>query len=152
MNKKAKNVYILASLWFLLCVIFLNWGYYSLVTVLQIPDWREVSSLLPILYFSFLISTIVWFVFACLFLIFSYGTLKGKSWVWTTGIIISTIFIVVFVLMLASFMATALLFLDWFSVYGLTTVVISLLIDLGILYFLTRPSIKIYFEVPTSEQ
>jgi hypothetical protein len=52
---------------------------------------------------------------------------------------------VIFALMLASFMTTAILYMDYFSVAGLVTVIISLLIDLGIIYCLTRLKIKNIF-------
>jgi hypothetical protein len=80
-------------------------------------------------------------------MIFLYGTYRGDSWVWTTGIIISTIFLAVFGLMLASFMINAVIFRSEFSVAGLVTVVLSLLIDLGIIFYLTRPKTKLFFEI-----
>ncbi len=92
-------------------------------------------------------SSITWPVFACVFILFSYGTFKRKRWVWYPGVIISTTFLAIFGLMLPSFMVTAVLYMDFFSVSGLITVVISLLIDLGIIYFITRPSLKLYFEI-----
>ena len=110
MDEKPKiTLNILVILWLLMSLMFVIWGMYSLDLVLKIPSWppTDLSTLYPLLFFGYLLSMIVWFVFACLFLVFSYGTLKGKSWVWTSGIIISTIFILVFGLMLASFMATA---------------------------------------------
>ena len=149
MNEKPRfMLYTLTILWLLMSLMFVIWGYYSLTLVLEIPSWppTSLSALYPLLFFGYLLSMIVWFVFASLFIVFSYGTLKEKSWVWTSGIIISTIFILVFSLMLASFMATAILFLDYFSVAGLVSVVITLMIDLGIVYFLTRPKIEILFE------
>ena len=148
MDEKPKlTLNILVILWLLMSLMFIIWGMYSLDLVLKIPSWppTDLSTLYPLLFFGYLLSMIVWFVFACLFVVFSYGTLKSKGWVWTSGIIISTIFILVFGLMLASFMATAILFLDYFSVAGLVSVVITLLIDLGIVYFLTRPDVEKYF-------
>jgi len=91
-------------------------------------------------------SAIAWFVFSGIFIIFAYGTLKKESWVWTTGIIITTIYLAIFALMIASFMVNALIYLNQFSVLGLVTVVLALLIDLGIIFYLTRPATKIYFD------
>lgn len=147
MNEKPKNIYILILLWLALSAIFVMWGGFSLVIVLQIPSWHELGPLLPQLHFGYLISAIVWFVFSSLFILFAYGTLRGDSWVWTTGIIISTIFLAIFGLMLAAFMVNAVMFLDWFSVAGLVTVVLSFLTDLGIIFYLTRPATKLYFEI-----
>jgi uncharacterized protein YacL len=89
----------------------------------------------------------VWFVFSALFVIFAYATFREKIWAWTTGIIISTIFLAVFGLMLASFMVNAVTFFDWFSINGLVSVVLSFVADLGIIFFLTRPATKKYFNV-----
>jgi len=148
MSDKPSIIYILILLWLALSAIFVMWGGYSLAIVLQIPSWEQwLEDLLPQLHFGYLISTIVWFVFSALFLLFAYGTFKGESWVWTTGVILSTIFLAIFGLMLAAFMVNAIKFLDWFSVLGLVTVVLSFIIDIGIVFYLTRPPIKLYFEV-----
>jgi hypothetical protein len=148
MNEKPRSVYVLIVLWLLLSVIFIAWTSFSLSLVLSIPSWEsEIPSLSPMLYFGSLVSTITWMVFALLFFVFSYGTFKGKSWVWTTGIIFSTIFIVIFGLMLASFMVTTILFPSFFTILGLETVVLSFIIDLGIIYYLTRPAVKVHFNL-----
>lgn len=148
MGERPKVIYILMLLWLSLSAIFVMWGIFSLTLVLQIPNWYKwLEDLTPQLHFGYLISTIVWFVFSFLFILFAYATFRKDSWVWTTGIIISTIFLVIFGLMLAAFMVNAVMFLDWFSVAGLVTVVISFLIDLGIIFYLTRPPTKLYFEV-----
>lgn len=145
MSERPNTIYILILLWLALSGIFVLWGIYSLVIVIQIPQWTELGVLQPPLLFGYLISTIVWFVFSSLFIIFSYATFRGDSWAWSTGIIISTIFLVIFGLMLGAFMVNAILFLDWFSVSGLITVVISFITDIGIVLYLTRPITKLYF-------
>ena len=147
MTEKPKTIYILILLWLALSAIFVMWGGFSLSIVIQVPNWTELGSLLPHLHFGYLISTIVWFVFSSLLLIFSYGTLKGESWVWTTGLIITTIFLAIFAFMLAAFMVNAVLYLTWFSVAGLITVVLSFIIDIGIVFFLSRPKTKLYFAI-----
>ena len=148
MSKRPKIIYILILLWLALSVIFVMWGAFSLSIVMQVRSLPKLPEYFtPQLHFGYLISTIVWFVFSSLFIIFAYGTFKRDSWVWTTGLIISTIFLAIFGFMLGAFMVNALLFLDWFSVYGLITVVISFIIDIGIVFYLTRPAIKLYFDV-----
>jgi len=150
MGKRPRIIYILILLWLALSLIFVLWGAYSLTLVVQIPSWviyEDVAPLVPVLHFGYLISTIVWFVFSGLFVIFSYATLKKDSWAWTTGIIISTIFLAIFGLMLTAFMVNAIMFFDWFSVNGLVSVVLSFIADLGIIFFLTRPATKQYFEI-----
>ncbi len=145
MSKRPKTIYILVLLWIALSGIFVLWGIYSLIIVIQIPQWTEFGALLPPLHFGYLISTIVWFVFSSLFVIFSYATFRADGWAWSTGIIISTIFLIIFGLMLGAFMVNAYLFLDWFSVAGLITVILSFLTDIGIVIYLTRPITKLYF-------
>ncbi len=148
MAEKSKNIYILILLWLALSVIFVMWGGYSLYIVLLIPSWEQwLVDLTPQVHFGFLISTIVWFVFSSLFLLFAYGTFRRDHWVWTSGIIISTIFLVVFGLMLGAFMVNAAIFLDWFSVTGLITVVLSFITDIGIIFYLTRPDTKLFFKI-----
>ena len=147
MKKRPLTIYILILLWLILSIMFVLWGIFSLSVVIEVPGWISLRTLQPQVYFGYLISTIIWFVFSSMFLIFAYGTFRGDSWTWSTGLIFSTIFLAVFSLMLAAFIVTALAFLDWFSVSGLITVVLSLLADLGIVYFLTRPVDKVYFEV-----
>lgn len=145
MSERPRTIYILLLLWISLSGIFVLWGIYSLVILIQVPEWTELGALQEPIHFGYLLSTIVWFVFSSLFIIFSYATFRGDSWAWTTGVIISTIFLIIFGLMLGSFMVNALLFLDWFSVAGLVTVVISFIIDIGIVIYLTRPMTKLYF-------
>jgi hypothetical protein len=147
MLKRPRSIYILVLLWLALSIIFVFWGGFSLSLVLQIPNWPGLGDFIPQFHFGYLISTIVWLVFSALLIIFAYGTFKKDIWVWTTGIIISTIFLAIFSLMLASLMVNAILFLDIFSILGLVTVVISFIIDLGIVFFLTRPVTKLYFEI-----
>jgi len=147
MKKRPASIYILILLWLTLSTMFILWGVFSLSVVIEVPRWLSLGTLRPQVYFGYLISTIIWFVFSSLFLIFAYGTFRGDSWTWTTGLIVSTIFLAVFGLMLAAFIITAITFLDWFSVQGLITVILSLLADLGIVYFLTRPIDKMYFEI-----
>lgn len=151
MNERPKIIYILVLLWLTLSAIFVLWGGYSLVVVLDIPNWvaeglADSEGLVPILHFGYLMSTIVWFVFSSLFLLFSYATFKKDRWVWSTDLIISTIFLAIFGLMLASFMINTVMFMDYFSVSGLITVILSFLIDIAIIFCLTRPATKQYFE------
>ncbi len=101
---------------------------------------------IPLLFFGYLTSTIVWFSFSAIFVIFAYGSLKGDSWIWSTGLIITSIFLVVLGIMMGALMVNSILFLDVFSVAGLVTTILAFISDLGIVYYLTRPAAKIYFE------
>lgn len=144
--KKPKEIIILILLWLGLSAIFAAWGGYSLSIVMNIPTWALEEMLLSVLHFGYIMSAIVWFVFSLLFIILANGIFNGKHWVWTTCLIISTIFLVVFGLMLISFMITAVVYPNIFSVLGLTTTILSFLIDLGIVFYLTRRATKIYFK------
>jgi hypothetical protein len=144
MAEKVRSIYILSLLWVALSVIFVIWGIFSLDLLVDVGKWKELGSLIPIMFFGFLISTILWFVFSSIFVILAYASLKQDSWAWSTGMILSTIFLAIFGFMLAAFMVTAILFLDFFSVAGLVTVVISFITDMGIIFYLTRPRIKLY--------
>jgi uncharacterized protein YacL len=150
MSEKPKIIYLLVLLWLALSAIFILWGWYSLSFILRIqsPGWEQwLAELTPQVHLGYLISTIVWFVFSALFILFAYGTFRKEHWVWTTGLIISTIFLVVFGLMLGAFMVNAVVYLDWFSVAGLITVILTFIIDIGIVFFLTRPDFKLYFGI-----
>jgi len=148
MTEKPKTIYVLIMLWVALSAIFVIWGGFSLTVVLQIRSWSSwLEEFQSQVHFGYLISTIIWFVFSSLFILFAYGTFRKDTWVWTTGLIISTIFLAIFGLMLGAFMVNAILFLDWFSVWGLVTVVLSFVTDIGIVFYLTRPTTKIYFDM-----
>ncbi|UCF49555.1 MAG: hypothetical protein JSU91_07340 [Thermoplasmatales archaeon] len=152
MSERPRTVYILILLWLALSGMFVLWGGYSLVIFIEIPGYEELGGLLYPVHFGYLVSTIVWFVFSFLFVIFSYATFRGEGWAWTTGLIISTIFLIVFGLMLAAFIVNAIRFLDWFSVYGLISVILSFLTDIGIIIYITRPITKIYFAKINTEK
>jgi hypothetical protein len=145
MTERPRSIYVLSLLWLALSLIFVLWGIFSLNILLNVGEWEEaLRTLVPILFFGLLISTISWFVFSSIFVILAYASFRQDSWAWSTGVILSTIFLAIFALMLAAFMVTALLFLNFFSVAGLISVVISFITDLGIIFYLTRPKTKLY--------
>ena len=148
MATRPRLVYILILLCISISIIFSLWGGYSLIILVGIPGWPDAATntLIPLLFFGFLTATIVWFSFSAVFVIFAYGSLRGDSWIWSTGLIISTIFLVVLGIMLASLMINSFLFLDLFSVSGLITTILAFIADLAFVYYLTRPAAKIYFE------
>jgi len=148
---RPRVIYYLIILWLILSTIFILLGAYSLTYLLQVPEWGvenpELIDFVPIIHFGYLMSTIIWFVFSSVFLFIAYGTFRKDRWVWTTGLILTTIFLAIFGLMLAAFIINALMFFDQFSVLGLIVVVLSLITDLGLVFFLTRPRTKEYFEM-----
>ena len=148
MSKRPRSIYILILLWLALAALFTLWAGHSVFVILQVPSWEASlgTYVVSVINFGYLMASIAWFVFSAIFIIFAYGTFKKETWVWTTGIIISTIFLAIFALMIASFMVNAILYLNVFSVLGLVTVVLALIIDLGIIFYLTRPRTKIYFD------
>ena len=148
MSKKPRSIYILTLLWLALAALFTLWAGYAVSIMIQIPGWEDdlTRPIVSVLNFGYLMAAIAWFVFSAIFTIFAYGTFKKETWVWTTGIIISTIFLAIFALMIASFMVNSIIYRTVFSVLGLVTVVLALIIDLGIIFYLTRPRTKIYFD------
>lgn len=148
-DSKPKAIYGLFALWVSLSAIFLLWGGYSLSILINIPSWgAELSpTLVPVLFFGYTMSSIVWLVFSSIFIIMAYGTLKIDSWVWTTSMILSTIFLAIFSLMLISFIINMIFYLNEFSKLGLISTIVTFIVDLGIIFLLTRPAVKLYFYV-----
>jgi hypothetical protein len=146
-TERPRVIYIVILLWLTLSVIFVLLGIYSLIYLIDIPNWAVSANLKPILHFGYLMSTIVWFVFSSVFLFIAYGTFRKDHWVWSTGLILSTIFLAIFALMLTSFIINALRFFDEFSVSGLIIIIVSFITDLGLVFYLTRPNTKQYFEI-----
>lgn len=144
MNNKPKILYLLVTLWILLGLVFIILGIYSLDLLIYLLSPKGPTGWEAMLFFGMVFLTTVLLIFGAIFVIFSYETYKGKTWVWNAGIIISTIFIVIFSFMLASIMLTALQFRDNFTIQTLEASVISFLIDLGIIFLITRPAIKEY--------
>jgi len=147
---KPKYLISLVLLWILFGTIFLYLGLSSLTLTMWIfsPEYDALimpSWVTPMIFFMTFTETITLLVFGCIFAFFAYETYHCKSWVWNAGIIVSTIFIVIFSFLLASLMITALLFTDEFSVQTLITIMLTFLVDLGIIFVITRPNIKSIF-------
>lgn len=158
MIDRPRTIIVLILLWLLIAGAFLFYGIVTLSTVIDVPEWiaeapdvggfqEKFEKIVPIIHFGFLMSTIIFLVFSSVFIIFAYGTYKKDQWVWTTGLIISTIFFAIFSLMLAGFMVNVMMFKDDFSISGLVAIILLFLTDLGIIFYLTRPATKLYFEI-----
>jgi hypothetical protein len=156
LTNRPNSVIILIFLWVLLAFFFLFYGGTSLSILINSHSWvyeapesfqPTYQKVIPYVHLGFLISTIIFFVFSVVFFIFAYGTFRKNQWIWTASLIISSIFLVILSLMLASFMINVILFKDDFSIYGLVSSIIVFLTDLGVIFYLTRPSTKIYFEI-----
>jgi len=145
LTKKPSLLYSLSTLWALLGLLFIYLGYYSLqLAIIVLSSEAEFNGWSSMLFFGFFFLTTALLVFGAIFFIFTYETLKLKSWVWDAGIIISTIFLVIFSFMLSSSMITALLFPSaYFTVNVLIMIILVFLIDLGIIFLITRPNIKV---------
>jgi hypothetical protein len=151
-------VYVLIILWVALAGIFLIWGINSFIVLIDIPTWSDefvftpleqeiFNTIIPVLHIGYLTSTIIAFVFAFVYVIVAYGIFKKDTWVWSAGLIFSTIFLAIFGLLLSSFMINTIIFRDEFSIIGLMIVIIAFITNLGIVFFHTRPNTKIYFGV-----
>lgn len=151
MFKKPTYLISLVIMWAIFGIIFIVMGLLSLNLTIwifspeyanyNITDWAT-----SMIFFMTFTETTTLMAFGSLFLIFSYETYKVKSWVWSAGLIISTIFLVIFSFLLASLMITTLIFPNDFTVPALIETMVTFLTDLGIIFLLTRPSIKLYFE------
>jgi hypothetical protein len=152
MLEKPKYLTALVLLWAILGIMFIILGLLSLnltiwifsaeYTDLGLPNWAT-----SMIFFMTFTETTTLLVFGSIFLVFSYETYKVKSWAWNAGLIISTIFLVIFSFLLASLMITTLIFpYNEFTVPALIEIMVIFLVDLGIIFLLTRPAIKIYFE------
>jgi len=146
--ERPKQIIILILLWLLLSAMFLIWGGYSLSVLINMTSWTYpdyVDTIMPMIHFGYTMSAIVWLVFSSIFVVIAYGTFNPEKWVWTTSLILSTIFLAIFSLMLASFIINVLVYFSRFSVFGLITTILTFIVDLGIIFFLTRPKNKLYF-------
>jgi len=149
--KKPRYLIPLVILWAILGTIFILLGLLSLNLTIWIfsteySNYEILEWATSMIFFMTFTETTTLLVFGSIFIIFSYETYKIKSWVWNAGLIISTIFLVIFSFLLASLMLTTLIFPDEYTVTALIEVMLAFLVDLGIIFFLTRPNIKIYFE------
>lgn len=155
LTDKNRTIYLLILLWGTLAALFLIWGINAFITLIDIPNWtttvpssfqEQFDKIVPILYLGYLTSTSIALVFSFVFVIVGYGIYKKDNWVWSTGLIFSTIFLTIFGFLLASFMINVVIFKDEFSIIGLVIVIIAFLTDLGIIFLHTRPATKLYFE------
>jgi hypothetical protein len=74
-----------------------------------------------------------------------YGFYKKYKWALTTTLILTTLSVVVYLIMLISFIVVLIKFQEIFSITGIITTVIALLINLVIVFLITRPATKKYF-------
>ena len=157
MTKKNKTVIFLILLWVTLAGLFFIWGVNAFITLIDIPNWpaefveyplvqEQFDKIVPILNLGYLTSACIGLVFSFVFVIIEYGIYKKDNWVWSTGLIFSTILLTIFGFLLASFMINAVIFKDEFSIIGLIIVIIAFLTDLGVIFLHTRPATKLYFE------
>lgn len=156
MTGKNRTIYSLILMWTILAGLFMIWGMNSLITLIEIPSWsteppvefqETFTKIVPILHLGYLTSTTIALVFSSVFIIIAYGIFRKDKWVWSTGLIFSTIFLTIFGFLLASFMINVAIFKDDFSIIGLIIVIIAFLTDLGVVFLHTRPATKLYFEV-----
>lgn len=163
MTERNNTVYVLILLWAMLAGIILIWGMNLLITLSDVPNWSEelnflteadeatFERIIPVIHLGYLTSTIISLIFSSVFVIVAYGIYKKDSWVWSTGLIFSTIFLAIFGILLASFMINTAIFKDPFSIFGLIFVIIAFLLTLGIVFFHTRPGVKSYFELESKK-
>ena len=146
-NEKPQSIYLLIILLFSLVIILSYWGYFAFTILVQIPSWEGELSLdtVSIFYWIFFLGSFVWFGSSALFLFLIYGIIKEKRWSWTMIYILTTFGIIVFIIMLIGFFVVTFLFKTLFSILGLSTVIIGLLLLIYSVYLITRVKVKQYF-------
>ncbi len=145
---KTRLIYLLSLLWLVVGALFLRLGIFSIMVLVDMPTWysKVPTSLIYILHFWYLVSTIANVVIAGTFFVLSYATIKRYPWARNTGIVISTLCLIILGVLIVALMANSVIFLDDFSVLGLVTIIITFFLDFGIVYLLTRPAIRLYFQ------
>ena len=147
MKTRPRSLYLSVILFILLAVIFGYWGYFAIDTLIQLPSLTGDLPLKIIssLYWFYLIGTLIWIGNAGLSSILAYGLFKRLNWAYTTALIFTTLVIAALTIMLIGFMVGLVKFQDMFSIIGIVTNIIALLIDLIIVFLITRPSMKLFF-------
>jgi hypothetical protein len=90
----------------------------------------------------------IFYFIAVVYLVVSYGLLKGRGWAWIIAVTLTTISIIVqVVFIITTSMLNASLHHDTnTSLYHLIDQIIGIMINGIILYYLYRPSMKRYFK------
>ena len=147
MAKRPIHAYLLVILYCSLSAIFLIWSAYAYSIFIQVPSWvaTENINFVSFSYWIYLIGTVVWFGFAVFFMVLLYGMFKKLGWAWTTSLILTTLKMVIYSIMVITFMIVLVKYQSIFSVVGVITSTFALLIDICIVFLLTRPITKQYF-------
>jgi len=119
-------------------------GFISFAGILSVVSSEESSTeaaniaalgILPMILGVFMV------IIGIIYLIVSYGLLKGKGWAWTITIIVTIIGIVIQII---SAVSTGLLTSSLAS--GLATHIIGIIISGIIIFYLYRPHVRAYFK------
>jgi hypothetical protein len=155
MNENPKLIKILVFLWLMIGIVFavgVLFSISSLVLPSISPGAIEYDIALSLGFFI-MFSIFSGLLFVCSFFAFllSYASNKGKKWARKGGLLLSFIFLLIFLIPIGFFIWLA---IEWPSVFfrnmiGILFVVIAiavLFIDIGIIICLTRSQVKTYFE------
>jgi hypothetical protein len=140
MRARPIGVTILAILAFLMGLIYLLMAAGSfLVAALPLEEWQEIGGVPEFIADNagiiFTSLGVLFLILAVVGFLLSYGFFKGRPWAWTLGIILGVLSIISSVINLV---------LYW-DISNLTSSVISILIAVLLIVYITRPSVKRYF-------
>ncbi|MBN2065763.1 MAG: hypothetical protein JW771_03025 [Candidatus Thermoplasmatota archaeon] len=148
--EKPRLIYVLSLLLLTVGVLFLRLGIFSIEILLDMSNWysKVPVSLIYILHFWYLVSAIASIVLASSFFVLLYATIKRYHWARNAGIVLSTLYLIVFGMLLAALMVNSVIFHDEFSIASLVTIIVAFFLDFGIVFLLTRPAVRLYFQQP----
>jgi hypothetical protein len=148
-DKKPDKFYFLILFYLFLISITSAWTWYAYTMFTGISGWKysdEIVDFIAFNYFVFLFGFLIWAGITILLIILLYGLIRNYRWAWTTSLIIATLGLVLFPIILIAIMTTLLKYQSAFSSLGIITITIALLLDICVVYILTRPVLKQYFE------
>lgn len=148
-DKKPDKFYFLILFYLFSFSITSTWTWYAYTMFTGISGWKysdEIVDFIAFNYFVFLFGFLIWAGITILLIILLYGLIRNYRWAWTTSLIIATLGLVLFPIILIAIMTTLLKYQSAFSSLGIITITIALLLDICVVYILTRPVLKQYFE------
>ncbi|NYT12379.1 MAG: hypothetical protein GKC03_07520 [Methanomassiliicoccales archaeon] len=140
MRARPIGVTILAILAFLMGLIYLLMAAGSfLVAVLPLEEWQGIGRVPEFIADNagiiFTSLGVLFLILAIVSFLLSYGFFKGRPWAWTLGIILGVLSIISSVINL----------LLYWDISNLSSTIISILIAVLLIFYLTRPGVKRYF-------
>jgi hypothetical protein len=110
-----------------------------IVAVLPLEEWQEIGGVPEFIADNaeiiFTSLGVLFLILAVVSFLISYGFFKGRPWAWALGIILGVLSIISSVINLL---------LHW-NISNLSSSIVSILIAVLLIFYLTRPGVKRYF-------